>query len=280
MEVSGYRVEIKEGKHICNPSANAESTWWKPFSYSYTNIENNDRSYVEMEDGKHYGVSLYNGHATRCYATVTIDGKVMGKWLLEPYQRAVIERPVEIDKKFTFFKVSSAGGQAAGLTKFDSNNGLVQVEFMPEKKRVRVTCCSANDDDDLECFSNEQSLECETLSFNSRPATNHSSRSLGRSGMGAQSQGINSRKKVANLRNHNDNFFGAKASPQYEEGGTGLLGKSNQLFGVADNLTVDPDASVTITLRLVGRKTATTNYDAITPLSQIPRKNAVPPPIW
>lgn len=292
MEVSGYRVEIKDGRHMSNPNLVQQEqqqqrplNWWSPFSalsafspFSTSLLSSNqDRSYVEMEDGKHYGVTLYNGHETRCYATISIDGKKMGRWLLEPYQRATIERPVEIDKKFTFFKVSSEGGKAAGLTKFDSNNGLVQVEFVPEQlKQTRPQPQTQTQ----KSFLFEEDDWGEDFLCDRRAMSSSMPGMPGMRGTG------NRKKATAQFFSSNNNNLGSRDSRDsretchFEEGGTGLLGKSKQTFGIADNLVLDQNKSVTITLRLVGRKTPVVDYDVITPLNKFPRSNAVPPPIW
>ena len=72
MEINNYRLEIIDGKHI--------------------------NSYVELKDGDHYKVSMVNSHSDRCHASLTIDGKHMGTWVLGAYQKVCIERPVNVDK--------------------------------------------------------------------------------------------------------------------------------------------------------------------------------------
>ena len=124
-------------------SASSPSSASSPFSNSFSSSfwtspidtvtnKSTDKSYVEMKDNEHYLISIYNGHSSRCHAKITIDGKHVGTWILEPWGSARLERPVDIQKKFTFFKVNSVAGAEAGLVKGDSKNGLVCVEFIPE----------------------------------------------------------------------------------------------------------------------------------------------------
>jgi hypothetical protein len=274
MEISGYAVEIQNGKHISDPATHKkpEASWWRPFSYligTSDEVESCDRSYVEMQDGANYGVIIHNKHNTRCYATIKIDGNVMGRWLLNPNQRAVIERPVDIDKKFAFYKVSSEGGQAAGLLKHDSNNGLVEVEFVPEIIISPATLASYQEETWGTRTQQQQQQQQQSQQQQQLPQYMRSFNS-------------NNRKNRPQFRaSFNDNLSNVSSdkgnSDQlYEEGGTGLCGKSNQVFGVAEILNLNYNESVTITLRLIARKLAL-NYDDVTPL---PRRNAVPPPIW
>lgn len=145
MEVSGYTVRIPEGNHF-SPD---------PMPFSQHLMDN--APYVELMFGRHYSVQLNNSHSTRCQAKVTIDGKHIGTWVLPAWGKATIERPVAVDKKFTFFRVNSREGARANLQQGDTKNGLIQVEFTPEKEYLYETqefCMqSTNDCLGTRCYS-------------------------------------------------------------------------------------------------------------------------------
>lgn len=263
MEISNYKVEILGGEHTSNPQVlNNSSSWfplsaWAPFSWNPKPHNLYDRSYVVMRDGQAYVISLTNNNPTKCHAVVSIDGQKVGTWLLEPWQTAAIERPVDIPKKFTFFKVSSQGGMEAGLLPGESKNGLVTVEFIPAKLRAYANFREESYNDD--CF-----LDCSESNLNSVRGlgcnvNTNSGRRYGNYGRGAQGASFRSEKR-------------------YEAGGTGLKGKSNQNFVTSnDHLDLDYDSKVTINLRLIARKDPDIDYERVTPLGV--RSNPVPPMI-
>lgn len=88
--------------------------------------------FAVMSHNETYKIKLGNNNFSRCDAVVTIDGSQVGTWRLQPKSSITIERPADIDKNFTFFKVGTSEGNSAGLKLNDRDNGLVQVEFIPE----------------------------------------------------------------------------------------------------------------------------------------------------
>lgn len=227
MEVANYIVKIIGGKHISNPKGESETVWspfslWSPTWWNTSTVPNvwNGKSelgngrYVEMQDGDHYSISMYNGHPTKCHAQLRIDGTDIGTWLLEPYTSAEIERPPDIAKKFTFYKVSSAGGAAAGLISGNVDNGLITVEFTPETVE-------------------EDTYDTEFIHFNSTSTRSHLSKF--------------SNHNCPTGRN-------IRRAETFEAGGTGLQGKSNQNFRVGQRLNLNYSAKVTVNVRLIARK--------------------------
>lgn len=306
MEISNYKAEIIGGKHIAQPetrlsnlSSGLNGTWspwspWSAWSSSSPNIfGNKDRSYVEMKDGDHYSISLYNGHSTRCHAKITIDGKPVGTWILEPWATVRLERPVDLAKKFTFFKVNSAGGSEAGLVRGDSKNGLVSIDFIPEVG-VRTNFFESNLDRCLGRASrdfrsrDDDDNDDDILGFDGRRPCNSSLGMMqgyntggrkGVRGLGARSAQFRS---TRGLDCSPSNQMESCTSLDYEAGGTGLQGRSDQDFRVShERLELDHTAKVTINLRLIARKDPV-DYERITPLGSVfgPRSNPVPPPIF
>jgi hypothetical protein len=312
MEISGYKVEIIGGKHGCalNDSTRTvtplqersgypwpfSSPWLSTNSFGSANSgslfgstlgssslgPSTDNSYVEMKDGDHYSISLKNNHSTRCYAKIFIDGNSVGTWVLEPWQRTSIERPVDIAKKFTFLKVNSAGGAAANLVKGDSKNGLIVVEFTPEIPKKIFNCCGDRDIFEEDLDFDDFSCKEQCLSYNkplnlSRSLGNQNSRRGGQSAQFRRGNDFYSNSQNS-FCDSTDRCVTKSLKTQFEEGGTGLQGKSDQNFGVyKDRLELDHNSKVTINLRLICRKESV-DYDRITPLGN--RSNAIPPSIF
>lgn len=63
----------------------------------------------------------------------TIDGKGMGRFRIEKEATFDIERPSQDALQFEFHPESSQVSQKAGVKSGSSANGLIQVEFCPEK---------------------------------------------------------------------------------------------------------------------------------------------------
>jgi hypothetical protein len=70
-------------------------------------------AFVELSHGSQYSIRLASGVTGD--ATIVIDGKTVGTWRLQAYNSVVIERPANIDKKFTFYKLGSTEAEKAGL---------------------------------------------------------------------------------------------------------------------------------------------------------------------
>lgn len=87
--------------------------------------------YVEMEHNTQYNVFLINDNETRCDATLSIDGVVVGIWRIEAEDSIKLERGVDDKGRFTFYKLGSREGNLSELVKNESL-GLIECVFRPE----------------------------------------------------------------------------------------------------------------------------------------------------
>lgn len=92
--------------------------------------------YVEMRHGTEYSIKCANRSSSRCDAEISVDGQAIGVWRIEAYGSITIERPVDAQRKLTFYKLGTPESQKAGLVS-DSNLGLISVRFMPELETWR-----------------------------------------------------------------------------------------------------------------------------------------------
>jgi large subunit ribosomal protein L40e len=86
----------------------------------------------ELESGSKYAVELFNAFPVKAVAHLDIDGKRVINLLMDPHESAVIERPANVAKKFTFYSVQDApadSGIQAGLAK----NGAIECTFKPHQ---------------------------------------------------------------------------------------------------------------------------------------------------
>jgi hypothetical protein len=99
--------------------------------------------YVELRHRSYYRVALTNGIGRKVGAELWIDGKRIETFVLNPFQIGTIEGPpqadssgqVQVDEKFTFYRVGSEEGDRAQLNASDPNLGLIKVVFKPVKER-------------------------------------------------------------------------------------------------------------------------------------------------
>lgn len=91
---------------------------------------------ASLPHGAEYSVLLRNDRPARCDATLSVDGVPMGTFRLAPYGSARLERPAGQARKFTFLREGSAAARAAGVPSGAQANGLITVEFLPERVRV------------------------------------------------------------------------------------------------------------------------------------------------
>jgi hypothetical protein len=88
---------------------------------------------VRIQHGTQYSIQLRNDHVTRAVATITIDGKSVGSFVLDSYCPVVIERPVNDTGRFTFYTINTSEARQAELDTVPTEKlGLIQVSFVPE----------------------------------------------------------------------------------------------------------------------------------------------------
>jgi hypothetical protein len=135
-------------------------------------IKSSGRYYI-LPHGVKYKVAVKNPFKVKCSCNITIDGILMGDWILPPNYSYNFERPVDRDECFTFLRVNlvqqaetlNTKGSltdlerkdnkdilrltpiGTGITSGKSENGLVMVEFTPEIEGsfVRNQLHSTND---------------------------------------------------------------------------------------------------------------------------------------
>jgi hypothetical protein len=213
-----------------------------------TTVNNRDGAYyVEMpKDNVQYKIRLRNNGSTRCDAAITIDGKYMGTFRINGYGSMLLERPADVERRFTFFVGGSEGSKQGGYKAKDKSNGLIEVLFRPEKKPEPLynyfeSTSLCYDDGEEECC--DMGFDDEEYDDMPVPITK------GYMNECAQTRGntIPSGKHGAAKRMTNAPTRG------YKEGMTALTGDSDQKFISVSVLDYDFSREATIHLRLVYR---------------------------
>ena len=199
-----------------------------PDQGSVTTNKKDESYYVEMPtDNVQYKIRLRNNGSVKCDAVVAIDGKNMGAFRIHERGQMLLERPSDVERRFTFFTGGSEGSKQGGYKPKDKNNGLVEVHFKPEKKPERVdsinnnfleSCSKGYDDNEETCGD----FKCGSSRLESVPM--------------AKSRGMTN-----------------APTSRYKEGMTALTGDSSQKFVTAATIDYDYKNEVTIYLRLVCR---------------------------
>lgn len=134
-------------------------------------IDTNLGKYVALAHETNYSIKMYNNGDAKCDAKVTVDGMDVGTFRINPRSNIVIERPVNISKKFTFLKENSVEAKRAGIEKHNSN-GLISVVFIPEFQKYLGTftykydgvCSNSQNERSTERSTDGYSLNFESLS--------------------------------------------------------------------------------------------------------------------
>lgn len=95
-------------------------------------------NYYALKNNTEYKIRLTNNKDVRTDAHIWIDEEKVGVWRINPYSRITIERPVNLDRKFTLVKETSYYAREAGIELGLQTNGLIKVEFKPEKYSTYV----------------------------------------------------------------------------------------------------------------------------------------------
>lgn len=96
-----------------------------------------DNGYIAVKDGSPYAPVLRNHDWKRCDAVLTIDGKEIQTFRLNPHQSLRIEGPPDDPQKgrWTFYAAGSAAAAKAGEGEVAKNEkGLITVVFKPERR--------------------------------------------------------------------------------------------------------------------------------------------------
>lgn len=210
-------------------------------------VTRNGSTYFTMPDKTEYTVELSNDRGTRTDAHVWIDGKKVGVWRLGSYSKISIERPVDVQKKFVLLKEGTVAAHDAEIKCGKSDNGLVRVEFRPERERYY--------DDSINYFG------CDSSRYFNQ-------------GLSAKTFGCNNQM----LECSSGYDRGSGLSPA----GTGLGSNSHQRFRNVDAIhDVDIENITEINARLVVDNNSTQNRQ-FTPLREqnVRYSNSVPPPLY
>lgn len=225
------------------PLQTAHTTWNDDLAQAKRPQET-ENGYVYMEHGTTYGIWLRNHTDEANDVVIAIDGKEVGGWRLEGYQTATIERPVDDSGQFTFYELGSSEAQKVGLSSIARDSlGLVKVTFIPEKAKHPGIAIIDN-----QSYSGAKGGGSAMKGGDWQESFSSGSRG------GGQGVDLNTR----------------------SAGGTGLSGRSNQVFGSAQPIDRDYERQVVINLRLVAKPN-----DEPRPLRAVNAtvSNLVPPPV-
>jgi large subunit ribosomal protein L40e len=194
----------------------------------------------ELESGTHYAVQLTNALPLKVVAKLDIDGIRVINYLMQPFESAIIERPANVAKKFTFYSVQDAPAES-GIQAGRPRNGLISCAFHPHRAPIWSLA-------DLMEFkkTNQYNFEVRPLHMTAiqKEATLHVVLRLSGGG-------------------------GGDSYPR--EGATTLRGKSDQEFCRAEHIDLDPGRVQKKQLQLFARvdDSASDNDDRCTPLSAL-----------
>jgi len=114
MQRNGYKLEIKPGRHFSTSQG----------------------SFVELQDGQNYTVTLGNSTSSWCSVDLYIDGECIGRFQLYANSEWEIERSWFVAKKFKFVVKKPATGSSLSALGTQSSQqdstGWVDCTFIPE----------------------------------------------------------------------------------------------------------------------------------------------------
>jgi len=215
--------------------------------------------YVEMAHGQQYSLSLRNDRNVRTDAEVTIDGKKLGVFRINANETIRLDRPLDDDGRFTFYRLGSCEAQQADLDEVSQDNlGLIKVVFRPEKVRaVRPVTPWVDPYPYIPPYTKPWPYidivpwrDTTTITWTDANTgkTTYTDCSIENSMVCADSVGA---------------------------GGTGLSGRSDQAFFQVDELDYDLSQETTIYLRLVEKK----DRPNVRPLKPVMRSTPIPPSV-
>jgi hypothetical protein len=220
---------------------------------SANSFRKNGGDYCSLKHREEYKLKLSNNRNTKCDAEVFIDNETVGIWRIGSNDSIIIERPVKINRKFTFLKENSIEARQSGISSGLSYNGLVKIVFKPEVKRFYDFS-----------FLNYGSTD---EPYNSRGATYDIDNNISlfkNSGLNKYSKS-KSTEQLFDCANSADNCFNDviyekspniltsfSSAPTFSSGATTLGDISHQEFNMLDTITdIDHANITTIHLRLV-----------------------------
>ena len=201
-------------------------------------------NYFTMADKTEYKIELSNNRSVKADAHVWIDGKKVGVWRINSHSTISIERPSDVSKKFVLLKEGTSAARDSDIMTGKSENGLVKVEFQPEKESCKG-------------YFFESDCSEESLGF----STNN---------IQPMMKSCTNQMYCSAPTNTNQNLSAA---------GTGLGSDSSQRFRSVEPLyDIDTENITEIYARLVVDDNKTNNRQ-FQPLRDVRYSTAVPPPI-
>ncbi len=95
-----------------------------------------DATYM-IHHGNTYEIGIKNNNSISVSAQIQIDGKTVGTFVIKPYGMSWIERPVNEQRKFTFYRLDSREANDAKLDKVShSDLGLIKVIVKHEQRTL------------------------------------------------------------------------------------------------------------------------------------------------
>lgn len=109
--------------------------------FSMRIVEGIERSggYVELEHDTQYAISLRSYRDVPCQVQVRVDGKEVGLFKIERNGHLQLDRSVDDQGRFTFYRTGTPEFEQSQLSQVSSSDlGLVQAIFTPEKYPIVV----------------------------------------------------------------------------------------------------------------------------------------------
>jgi len=93
--------------------------------------------YVSMAHKQTYAIELTNYNSLSAEAEISIDGRMVGSYMLRKNSSFALEHPSKSNKKFTFLASNTPEAQTAQLGCIAKDKlGVVSVKFIPEKPKM------------------------------------------------------------------------------------------------------------------------------------------------
>lgn len=267
--LQGFEGVLAGASNHTNSGIALELDWHETLSMQLNEFEvripegvEADNGYVEVPHGTQYTIVLQNHSKGRCDAEVYIDGKSVGAWRVDGCKTVTLERPVHDSGRFTFYRLGTASADKAGLERNDSL-GVISATFKPEKIVAPPTSVEVRREV-KEDFPNGFGLNA------SEPSSSgflFASEPMGET-YGLAASEPDTRAYPPASRPEPD----SKTDKLSRAGGTGLSGKSQQVYGEpVANLEYERSKFVTINLRLIAPDEE--------PRPLFPRSTSIPPPV-
>lgn len=123
---NGFRLDIKANNNYDDDKNIIER------------VQKDGNIYFTLKNNTKYLIELTNKRSTRAQANVKIDGNLIGRFIIDPYNNIYIKRPVAEDRALIFVAENSHEGEIAGVISKRYENGIIEVEFLPEKEKENI----------------------------------------------------------------------------------------------------------------------------------------------